>query len=69
MAILPVGLRVAQILFYEVGETLREYQGKYGAGKDWSPKDMLPKLYRDYDLAQVGTGRVPRKNGFEALSR
>ena len=28
MAILPVGLRVAQILFYEVGETLREYTGQ-----------------------------------------
>jgi dCTP deaminase len=69
MAILPVGLRVAQILFYEVGETLREYQGKYGSWKDWSPKDMLPKLYRDYDLPNVGPNRTPRRNGHESLAR
>ena len=69
MAILPVGLRVAQILFYQVGETLREYQGKYGSWKDWSPKDMLPKLYRDYDLPQVGASRVLRRNGIEAGHR
>src|SRR5438132_2609936 len=63
MAILPVGLRVAQLLFYEVGETLRHYQGKYGSWHDWSPKDMLPKLYRDYDLPHVGKERVMRRNG------
>ena len=33
MVQLPVGLRVAQILFYEVGETFREYQGKYGRAR------------------------------------
>ena len=60
---------VAQILFYEVGETLREYQGKYGSYKDWSPKDMLPKLYRDYDLPNVGANRAPRRNGLESLPR
>lgn len=65
MAIIPVGLRVAQILFYEVGETLREYHGKYGSWKDWSPKDMLPKLYRDYDLDRVGPQRAPTRNGHE----
>jgi hypothetical protein len=62
---LPVGLRVAQILFYEVGETLHQYHGKYGAWHDWSPKDMLPKLYRDYDLPQVGKERLARRNGAE----
>ena len=51
---LPVGLRVAQILFYEVGETLHEYHGKYGMRTDWAPHDMLPKLYRDWDLAPGG---------------
>ena len=56
--ILPVGLRVAQILFYEVGQTLREYQGKYGSWREWSPQDMLPKLYRDYDLPHVGMARL-----------
>jgi dCTP deaminase len=63
---LPVGLRVAQILFYEVGATSHEYQGKYGARHEWSPLDMLPKLYRDYDLAQVGADRLPGSNGLEA---
>ncbi len=69
MAIVPVGLRVAQILFYEVGETAREYQGKYGSWTDWTPKDMLPKLYRDYDLQRVGTNRLPFRNGHETLVR
>jgi dCTP deaminase len=54
MVQLPVGLRVAQILFYEVGETLGEYKGKYGARQGWTPQDMLPKLYRDWDLGQDG---------------
>lgn len=58
MAIIPVGLRVAQILFDQVGETLREYTGKYGSWNDWTPRDMLPKLYRDYDLGSVGIHRV-----------
>ncbi len=51
---LPVGQRVAQILFYEVGETLGEYKGKYGARLNWTPEDMLPKLYRDWDLGPDG---------------
>jgi dCTP deaminase len=54
MVQLPVGLRVAQILFYEIGETLREYQGKYGVREGWTPEDMLPKLYRDWDLGPDG---------------
>jgi dCTP deaminase len=57
--VLPVGLRVAQILFYEVGPTLHEYAGKYGQqarlGIAWSPLDMLPKLYNDRD---VRSGRL-----------
>lgn len=69
MAILPIGLRVAQLLFYEVGETLHEYHGKYGSWKHWSPKDMLPKLYRDYDLGQVGANRPHRRNGVETAAR
>jgi len=51
---LQVGQRVAQILFYEIGETAKEYSGKYGARLDWSPEDMLPKLYRDWDLQSNG---------------
>ncbi|MDQ6695246.1 MAG: dCTP deaminase [Chloroflexota bacterium] len=65
IAVLPVGLRVAQILFYEVGETLHEYKGKYGSWQDWSPRDMLPKLYRDYDLPHVGAKRVIGRNGHD----
>src|SRR5512134_3485108 len=39
--VLPVGMRVAQILFYEVGPTLRTYTGKYGQqAAPWSPRDM-----------------------------
>jgi hypothetical protein len=70
-AVLPVGLRVAQILFYEVGETLHQYEGKYGSWHDWSPKDMLPKLYRDRDLPNVGRARLVRRNGngLETLAR
>jgi hypothetical protein len=53
-----VGLRVAQILFYEVGETLGEYKGKYGVRDGWTPQDMLPKLYRDWDLDRLGKARL-----------
>src|SRR5215210_4051694 len=36
--VLPVGLRVAQILFYEVGATRKTYAGKYGQeSTPWSP--------------------------------
>lgn len=47
---LPVGLRVAQILFFEVGETDAQYAGKYGQSNEWSPYDMLPRLYNDPDM-------------------
>lgn len=63
MVLLPVGLRVAQILFYEVGETSHEYKGKYGSWQSWTPRDMLPKLFRDYDLAEVGPNRPGSKDG------
>lgn len=56
--VLPVGLRVAQILFYEVGATLEEYHGKYGVRDGWTPQDMLPKLYRDWDLDRLGKARL-----------
>ena len=48
--VLPVGIRICQIKFDAVGETLKEYLGKYGQGAEWSPYDMLPRLYRDWDL-------------------
>jgi dCTP deaminase len=40
---LPVGMRICQMLFHEVGPTLKEYKGKYGQ-KEWTPEDMLPKI-------------------------
>ncbi len=58
MVTLPVGLRVAQILFFAVGETIGEYHGKYGVREGWTPADMLPKLYRDWDLDRLGKVRL-----------
>lgn len=45
---LPVGFRVCQMVFEYVGETIKEYQGKYGKD-DWRPEDMLPKPWNDWD--------------------
>lgn len=56
---IPVGLRVCQIKFDYVGETLREYAGKYGQGNDWTPYDMLPRLYADWDLADIRVEMPP----------
>jgi len=46
---IPVNMRVAQITFEDVGETLKQYHGKYGQ-RGWQPEDMLPKPYLDFDL-------------------
>lgn len=51
--LLPVGLRICQIKFEEVGATLHEYHGKYGQEHAWTPLDMLPKLYADWDVADL----------------
>lgn len=48
---LLVGLRVCQIKFEFVGETLQEYHGKYGQHRQWTPTDMLPRMYNDWDLS------------------
>lgn len=59
--VLPVGMRITQVEFYFVGETLKKYDGKYGKTKlyqhivedselaGFDPYDMLPKLYNDWD--------------------
>jgi dCTP deaminase len=60
---LPVGLRVAQIIFHEVTsvETEDEYHKKIGSKyqsdlklaslkASWKPEMMLPQLYKDKDL-------------------
>ncbi len=60
---LVVGMRIAQIIFHEVGkiEEKDEYakKGKYHTESDiekmkknWQPSDMLPKLYKDRDIGQ-----------------
>jgi len=51
--VLPVGIRICQIKFDYVGETLKEYAGKYGQQDEWTPQDMLPRLYRDWDLDRM----------------
>ena len=64
--ILPVGERIAQIVFYETGEVEQEYaklSGKYqelpeddlaGLIRNWRPEQMLPKAHKD-------TRQRPRK--------
>lgn len=46
---LRVGMRVAQISFFKVGETLKQYSGKY-QGDGWKPEDMLPRLWEDWEV-------------------
>lgn len=57
--VLPVGERIAQIVFYETGPVDSEYKklsGKYqpsasddlqGLIKNWRPEQMLPRAYKD----------------------
>lgn len=57
--VLPVGERIAQMVFYDTGPVEGEYKqlsGKYQSGsstnldkliKDWRPQQMLPKAYKD----------------------
>ena len=57
--VLPVGERIAQIVFYETGEVDQEYKklsGKYQPAEsddlqsiisNWSPDQMLPRAYND----------------------
>jgi deoxycytidine triphosphate deaminase len=55
--VLPVGERIAQIVFMETGEVEGSYDnlsGKYQTSQDltllmknWSPEQMLPRAYKD----------------------
>lgn len=57
---LVVGRRIAQIVFFEVGEILSDdysKSGKYQSTldlkelkKNWTPESMLPKMWRDREL-------------------
>lgn len=47
---IPVGIRIAQIVFHRVDKVERPYNGKYGRApspSNWGPEDMTPKLYLD----------------------
>jgi dCTP deaminase len=60
---LVVGRRIAQIVFMETGEILKnDYTktGKYQSStdikttkKNWKPESMLPKLYNDRDIKKA----------------
>ncbi|MCA9347090.1 dCTP deaminase [Candidatus Saccharibacteria bacterium] len=55
--VLPVGERVAQLVFFHTGEVEEDYSklsGKYQSSSDlvelikhWRPEDMLPRSYKD----------------------
>lgn len=57
--VLPVGIRIAQIVFHDTGDVDGEYSqlsGKYQTSRssdlaaikaNWQPSDMLPKAYKD----------------------
>jgi dCTP deaminase len=57
--VLPVGERIAQVVFYETGPVDKEYKkltGKYQPAasddldsiiRNWSPEQMLPRAYKD----------------------
>jgi deoxycytidine triphosphate deaminase len=57
--VLPVGERIAQLVFYETGEVEQEYKklsGKYQLSSsddlnsiiaNWTPQQMLPRAYKD----------------------
>ncbi len=53
---IPVGFRICQMTFEFVGETLKEYHGKYGKIEQiWTPEDMLPKPQFDWDYDSYRT--------------
>ena len=49
--VLKVGMRIAQISFFKVGETLKQYNGKYQS-KIWKPENMIPRLWEDWEVTK-----------------
>jgi deoxycytidine triphosphate deaminase len=52
--VIPVGERMAQIVFFQTGEVGDSYRGKYQSDAEiselidtWSPNDMLPRNWKD----------------------
>src|SRR5260221_14631163 len=62
----PVGFRICQLTFEYVGETLKEYHGKYGrGGYQLTPEGMLAQtqFFLDYDVYRThGKGGVWAKD-------
>lgn len=47
-----VGMRIGQMLFYDVGSTQRPYAGKYVRQPTWDSKTILPRLWEDREFAE-----------------
>ena len=70
--VLPVGERVAQMVFYETGPVEQEYKnlsGKYQSDKSddlkhiissWSPEQMLPRAYKDKRANPIVIKNLPK---------
>ena len=70
--VLPVGERIAQMVFYETGPVEKEYKklsGKYQTNlssdlqaivKNWRPEQMLPKAYKDMRQIPLRISRLTR---------
>lgn len=53
--VLPIGVRIGQIIFLYSSKPIKSYEGKYrlkGLFCSWKPEDMLPKAYLDFDVPQ-----------------
>jgi len=69
--VLPVGERIAQLVFYETGPVEQEYKklsGKYQSANsdklediiaNWSPEQMLPRAYKDTRKTPIVVDGLP----------
>lgn len=70
--VLPVGERIAQLVFYETGPVEQEYKklsGKYQSADsdklediiaNWSPEQMLPRAYKDTRKTPLVVDGLPK---------
>jgi len=70
--VLPVGERIAQLVFYETGPVEQEYKklsGKYQSANsdklediiaNWSPEQMLPRAYKDTRKTPIVVEGLPK---------
>jgi len=75
---LPVGERIAQLIFHTTGEVLGSYgeEGKYQSGTDlkkivyeWDPSMMLPKSYTDQRRLPDPTSPESVEDYFQEVAR